>query len=530
MPVTIEGWVRGALVLSLILGLAQVLWAADPQALHEPFEDQVAFQPVNAIDHAVLAALRDRHIQPAARCSDEMFLRRACLDVIGALPRPAEVTAFINDKSPDKRNQLIDKLLARPEYADYWSMKWCDVLRVKSEHPINLWPNAVQAYHHWIRAALASNMPYDQFARELLTASGSNFRVPQVNFYRAIQGRSPATIASAVALTWMGQRMERWPPSQRDEFEKFFTKLAYKGTAEWKEEIVHINPAPWDGFDARLPDGRKVSVQAGDDPRLAVADWLIQPDNPHFKRAIVNRLWWWTMGRGIVQEPDDIRPDNPASNPQLLAVLEQSLVDARWDVKQVLRLILQSRTYQQSPIARSSSPEAGALFAYYHIRQLEAEVLADVLVDLLGRPELYQSPIPEPFTFVPEYHHTVRLNDGSITSAFLQLFGRSARDSGYACERITTPTDAQRLHLLNSSMLQDRLERSWQFGQLLKSHSGDKDRLIRGVYLTFLSRRPTPAEQATARNYFGTDDTQLKDGAADLAWALLNSKEFLFKH
>lgn len=196
-----------------------------------------------------------------------MFIRRVHLDVIGIPPEAAEVLAFLKDSRPDKRAVLIDSLLARDEYADYWSMKWCDLLRVKSEFPINLWPNAVQAYQRWIREALRDNLPYDRMARELLTSSGGNFRVPQVNFLRAVQGKGPQPLAAAVALTFMGSRIETWPADRRAGMEALFSRLAYKTTAEWKEEIVCLDPAPMGPLEAMLPDGRKLRVQPGNDPR-----------------------------------------------------------------------------------------------------------------------------------------------------------------------------------------------------------------------------------------------------------------------
>jgi hypothetical protein len=219
-----------------------------------PFENNSKYTATNDIDKRVIATLRKRGIIPANLCSDEVFIRRVYLDVTGTLPEPKEVRRFLNDSSTDKRVVLIDTLLKRKEFADYWSLKWCDLLRIKAEFPINLWPNAVQAYHRWIHDAIKENMPYDQFARELLTSSGSNFRVPQVNFYRAIQGRKPSAIAGAVALTFMGSRINQWPKAHRSGMEAFFSRVAYKNTGEWKEEIVYLDPAPTGPLKAVFPD------------------------------------------------------------------------------------------------------------------------------------------------------------------------------------------------------------------------------------------------------------------------------------
>lgn len=495
-----------------------------------PFETDGGFMPAGPIDDYLLATLRERKIEPANLCSDAVFIRRVFLDVIGTLPTGREVRAFLDDRRPDKRAALIEALLARPEFADYWALRWCDVLRVKAEFPINLWPNAVQAYHRWIRDAVASNKPYDQFARELLISSGSNFRAAPVNFYRALQGHEPAAIARAVGLTFMGVRLETWPEDRRRGLEAFFSRVAYKATAEWKEEIVYLDPAVTDPLEAAFPDGTRVRIPPGRDPRQVFADWLITPENPWFARNIVNRLWAWLLGRGIIHEPDDIRPDNPPVHPALLAYLEQELVRGEYDLRHILRLILNSRTYQQSSILRSDDPDAEALFACYPLRRLDAEVLIDALCRVFGPGESYSSAIPEPFTFIPEGHRTITLADGSITSSFLELFGRPARDTGLWSERDNRPTDAQRLHLLNSSHIQKKIENSWRLRSLVQAAHRSRRRLIRDMYLDILSRYPTSAELAAAEKHFEDRGVRPWQAVGDLAWALINTKEFLYRH
>jgi len=484
----------------------------------------------NRIDGLVMTVLRRQGIQPANLCSDEVFIRRVYLDVNGTLPEPRDVRSFLENRSPHKRAALINRLLKREEFADYWSLKWCDLLRVKAEFPINLWPNAVQAYHRWIHDCLRDNIPYDQFARELLTSSGSNFRVPQVNFYRAIQGKEPSAIAGAVALTFMGVRLGQWPEDRRAGMEAFFSRVAYKGTAEWKEEIVYLDPSAMEPLKAVFPDGVAVEIKPGEDPRVVFADWLIAGGNPWFARNIVNRIWAWLFGRGIIHEPDDIRPDNPAVNPRLLAYLEKELVDSGYDLRYIYSLILNSRTYQQSSIPRSNHPQAEAMFACYPVRQLEAEVLVDALCWLSGTSESYSSPIPEPFTFIPEENRSIELADGSISSQFLEMFGRPSRDTGLESERNNEPSDAQRLHLLNSSHVQNKIERSKRLNGLVKASKGKRDVLIGLVYLNILSRYPMQAELAAAEKYFETKGIGTRLGINDLAWSLINSKEFLYRH
>ena len=494
------------------------------------FENSGEFVANNRIDTLVMKTFRNKGIEPANLCSDAVFIRRVYLDVIGTLPEPQEVRKFLQDRSPRKRAALIHTLLRRDEFADYWSLKWCDLLRVKAEFPINLWPNAVQAYHRWIHDCLRDNVPYDKFARELLTSSGSNFRVPQVNFYRAIQGQEPSAIAGAVALTFMGTRLKNWPEERRSGMEAFFSRVAYKLTAEWKEEIVYLDPAQTEPLQAVFPDGVTVRIPADRDPRMVFADWLIAPENPWFARNIVNRIWAWLLGRGIIHEPDDIRPDNVAVHPELLAYLENQLVKTDYDLKHIYRLILNSRTYQQSSIPRGDNPEAEAMFAYYPVRRLEAEVLIDALCWISGTQESYSSPIPEPFTFIPEENRSIELADGSITSQFLEMFGRPSRDTGQESERNNQPTDAQRLHLLNSSHVQDKIERSARLNGLVKAAKGNRRTLTNMIYLNIMSRYPTQAELAAAQQYFQTKGINIRQAANDLAWALINTKEFLYRH
>ena len=516
-----------ALLAAVLSAAASHGQGAQPRIV-QPFECASELVAKNPIDTHVLAKLRERGIEPANLCSDAVFFRRVHVDVIGTLPKPMEVRKFLLDRRPNKRAEVIDALMEREEFADYWSLKWCDLLRVKAEFPINLWPNAVQAYHRWIHDALRDNMPYDEFARALLTSSGSNFRVPAVNFCRAIQGQEPATLADAAALTFMGVRMAKWPQARRAGMTAFFSRVAYKKTAEWKEEIVYLDPAPAGPLKAVFPDGVKVRIRPGKDPRRVFADWLITVDNPWFARNIVNRVWAWLMGRGIIHEPDDIRPDNPPTNPELLAYLEKELVAAKYDLRHIYRSILNSRTYQQSPIPRSDHPDAEALFAHYIVRRLDAEVLIDALCWLAGDGESYSSPIPEPFTFVPEHQRTIALADGSISSQFLEMFGRPARDTGLESERNGQPTDAQRLHLLNSSHVQGKIMRSLR--RLKPARRGKRGRgdAVRWLYLTILSREPAPSELAAAAKYAKTAGG--RSAAEDLAWALVNSKEFLYRH
>ncbi len=514
------------------------------QELLSPYESAGSGVSMTPLDLLVRNELKARGITPARPCSDAVFIRRLYIDVLGILPPYKDVIYFLNSTDPMKRSKLIDVVLNKEEYTDYWTLKWCDILRVKSEFPVNLWPNGVQAYHRWIRDAVKENRPYDEFARELLTASGSNFRQPAVNFYRSAEGHDPEAIAEIVALTFMGVRLEHWSETNRKELSRFFSRVGFKKTVEWKEVIVYLDTDSQEPLECVFPDRKKVIISAGEDPRVVFADWLISEKNPWFSRSIANRVWYWLMGRGIIHEPDDIRPNNPASNPQLLKYLQTELIGSGYDIKSLFRIILNSKTYQQSCVSRSDHPYAEAYFAYYPMRRIDAEVLIDALNKFGGTHEKYWSPIPEPFTFIPEDKRTVELADGSITSQFLEMFGRPSRDKGYESERETKPTKFQKLYMLNSVEMHRRITRSPELKKIMREDGKDARQLIRRVYLTILSRLPTEEEIQIVLRHYGEPITRgrghkkhrtshyraKRRAVEDLAWALLNTKEFLYKH
>ena len=483
------------------------------------------------VDELVFKRLYELKLKPANLCSDAVFLRRAYLSVIGTLPTEEEARTFLDATDPERRSRLIDELLQRDEFADYWSMKWGDLLRVKAEFPIKLWPNAAQAYNRWIYASVRENKPFHHFARALLVANGSNFREGEVNFYRAMQDRSPRGIATTVALTFLGERADRWPKQKLDGFAGFFSQVAYKATGEWKEEIVYFDPSvDKDKMAAKavFPDGTPARLEHGrQDPRIAFADWLLRPENPWFSRNIANRVWAWLMGRGVVNEPDDVRPDNPPSNPALLALLQHEFTSSQCDMKHLFRVILNSQTFQLSSIPAQDTPEAAVNFAHYPLRRMEAEVLIDALNQITGTDESYSSPIPEPFTFIPEDIRAIALPDGSITSSFLELFGRPPRDTGFEAERSRSTSAAQRLHLLNSSHVHGKIKGCALVTTTGKVKPGE---LEEKIYYTVLARPPTPKELATIEAHAAAAHTGVRETAEDLVWALINQPEFVYIH
>lgn len=549
---------------SAVVFLAVTAGIVMAEAMPIVYEIPVPPKPVTQLDRIVLSKLSMMTVSPRL-CSDGVFVRRAYLDILGIIPTAKEAREFIESTDKNKRQVLIDNLLKRDEFADYWAMKWSDVFRIKAEFPVNLWPNAAQAYHRWVRASITENKPYDQFVRELLTSSGSNFRVGPVNFYRAVQNRMPEGLASAVALAFMGSRTDTWKKDQLANMAVFFSQVGYKPTREWKEEVVFWDPLrtapPTSAASTRpttlpivtgpitaiFPDGTKVQIPPDKDPREVFADWLINPKNKWFARAIVNRVWSWLLGRGIIHEPDDIRDDNPPCNPGLLAYLEKELIDSKYDLKHLYRVILNSQVYQFSSIARQKIPVAEANFASYPLRRMEAEVLIDAINKITGTTDLYTSAIPEPFTYIPQDKPAVAIADGSITSAFLTLFGRSARATGMENERSNKIMPSQWLHMLNSSHIQNKLEQSQKLRAICDPSRKQEDILIE-LYLTILSRFPTVDEVRLAEQYGqpaaaatagkagkggkrpGGGPAKRREDWIDLAWAMINSSEFMYRH
>jgi len=514
-----------------------------PRKLEGPFPEL----PVrNRVDELVLAKLRTLGIPPSEPCTDEVFLRRVYLDLTGTLPTVEQARAFLDDKAADKRARLIDQLLDSREFADYWALKWGDLLRIKSEFPSNLWPNAVQAYHHWIRACIADNLPYDEFARQLLTASGSNFRNPPVNYFRAFQRRDPRSIAEATALVFMGARIgcarchahpqESWDLEDDLGLAAFFGRLGYKSTQEWKEEIVYFDPKrslrhprTRELVSPRVPGGEPLKTGPEEDPRVRFAQWLTSPDNPWFARNIVNRVWFWLLGRGIVHEPDDLRSTNPPENPELLDFLAQELVSHDYDLKHIYRLILNSQVYQLSSRTNEQNAHDRAHFSHYLPKRLGAETLLDAIGQVTETSETFTSRIPEPFIRTPKDFRAIHLADGSIGVPFLELFGRPPRDSAYESDRDFDTSMRQILHLLNSSHVQGKINTSPRLRRFFQEKVGD-EQIIEELYLSTLARRPTDEEKQRLTEYLSAHQSSRTQAVQDLVWAIFNTKEFLFNH
>jgi len=537
------GGFGGAAVVATYMRRSAVAHVTVPQKLAKPFPKTPTN---NTIDELVLARLKSLGILPSDLCTDAQFLRRVHLDVIGLPPTPAEARTFLASKDPKKRTKLIDALLQRDEYADFQALKWGDLLRIKSEFPSNLWPNGVQAYHRWVRNSIATNKPYDKFATELLTSSGSNFRHPASNYYRALRKRDAQGYAESTALVFMGARIscarchghptEAWTLDDSQGMAAFFPQVRIKKTLEWKEEIVYRSPttrlyAPTSRqrIAPRFLGGAEVKLPDGADPRVAFAKWLTAPENPWFAKSISNRMWFWLFDRGIIHEVDDLRPTNPPTNPALLAYLESELVKSKYDLKHMYRLMLNSRTYQLSSMPNASNVNDGVYFSHYPVKRLGAEQFLDTINAVTETYESYLSRVPEPYTRLPKGTRAVQVMDGSIDSPFLKLFGRPPRDTAYESDRCRETSMRQALYMINSSEMESRVSRSPRITRLLKAKATN-EAVVEEIFLAALARFPNAKEKAASVKYLVDNKKNRTQALRDLMWALLNTKEFMFNH
>ena len=500
----------------------------------------------NRVDELVYEKLKALNVPPSELCSDEEFLRRVYLDTIGLLPTAPEARSFLNSRAADKRQRLIDELLARDEFADFRALKWGDLLRIKSEYLARVWPKGVAAYHRWVRDSIAANKPYDQFARELLTASGSSFRDGAANFFRALPNKDPQTMGETAALVFMGARIgcarchahptENWTLDDDAGLAAFFAQVSFKNTGEWKEEIIFANPKATfkhptskQIVKAKFPGGRVAEFNADEDPRAKFADWLTAPGNPWFARNIANRTWFWLLGRGLVNEPDDLRPTSPPENPALLDYLAQELVSSRFDSKYLFRLILNSRTYQISSQPNRWNAHDTSHFSHYIVKRLTAEQMLDAISQVTGSTEKFTSHIPEPYSYWPATFRATQIEDGNVECAFLEMFGRPSRDTPYESERDSATSLRQALYFINSDQLEAKISSGQQVNRLLKAGQRDED-IIDQVFLNALSRFPTEVEKRRLLDHLAKNSSARAQAVRDIVWAVLTTKEFAFNH
>ena len=450
----------------------------------------------------------------SVRCSDEVFLRRVYLTVTGALPTPQQAVEFIEDQSSNKREVLIDKLLQSELGLKYMQMRWGDILRIKSEFPSNLWPNGVQAYNRWIYEQLMNNVPYDKMVRGLLLSTGSNFRSPAANFYRGFQTRNSKNIYDNINLLFLGNR------ECYDNGNICFSQIKYKSTKEWKEEIIYLDihkRAPYNQIE--LGDDTTFYLRQDSDWREPYVMWLTSPKNRRFAEVMVNRMWFWVFGKGIVHEPDDWRDDNPPSDPELLKELTDYFLAQNFDMRAMMKRILLSDKFNSK-----AAPEGD-----YTPQRLPAEVIVDAMASVTNIWSTYTSRVPEPFTFYPPRTRSTHLGDATVSSSELELFGKVSRDVSLESQRNNAITSRQLLYLMNSSALENRIRKSPTL-QKIYIQSANIEQLADNITLLTLSRRATTAEVEMYRQYMEQNQLPMMEVAVDIMWMQINSNEFLYNH
>ncbi|WZP01001.1 DUF1553 domain-containing protein [Isosphaeraceae bacterium EP7] len=498
----------------------------------------------NFIDDANLAKLRALGIPPSPDSDDATFLRRAYLDATGTLPRADAVAAFLDDADPAKRSKLVDRLLESPEYVDYWSYKWSDLLLISSK---NLPAQAMWSFYRFVRKAVADNTPWDEFARRVITARGSTLADGAGNYF--VLHRDPIDLTENASMAFLGlsltcarchnHPMEKWTQDQYYGMANLFSRVRLKDgkgagdvvvTAASEGDIRHPRTG---GVMAPQPlDDTALDVNGRDDRREAFADWLAKPENPYFARAIVNRIWRNFFGRGLVDPEDDLRATNPASDELLMKQLVDDFLAHKYDTKHLARTIMNSAAYARSSVPLPGNAGDVKFLSHFTPRRLPAEVLLDAVADVAG--------VPTPFAGYPAGYRSLQLPDSRVESTFLGAFGRPERVSTCSCERSAEPSIAQALHLSNGSTINDKLRSEDGAVALAFRDKLDDTRIIDRLYLSALSRRPTDAERTgliavLAESVAGITDPAMaaasrRQAVEDVYWAILTGKEFLFNH
>ena len=508
----------------------------------------------NFVDGLVLQQLQRLNLPPSPPATDSEWIRRVYLDTLGVLPTPDEVTAFLADTASDKRQQWIEKLLERPEFVDYWTYKWSDILLLSGQ---NLRPDAVKSYYQWIHQRVKQNQPWDAFVREIVTAQGHTMENGATNFYSLHQ--SPEEMSENVSQAFLGlsigcakchnHPLEKWTNDQYYAMANLFSRVRAKGwggdsrSGDGKRTVFVVDkgellqpltgrpqpPAPL--------DGQPLDMHASADRRLALAAWLTAPENPYFTRAIVNRVWANFFAVGLVEPIDDLRSSNPASNEPLLAALAQHLVEHRYDLKQLIRVILQSATYARSSQPLTENRAETRFYSRYYPRRLMAEVLLDAISQVTAVPTPFnQIEYPgadrQKTDFYPLGTRAIQLYDSAVASYFLQTFGRNERQITCECERTDEPSMVQVLHMSNGDTINQKLRApEGRVAKLLASDTPNYA-IIEQAYLHALSRRPTDAEMQSLLAILNDSPTpdDRKLAVEDLFWSLLTSREFVFGH
>jgi hypothetical protein len=499
-----------------------------PQTLDAPFERP---EDHNFIDPLVWDKLAELGIQPSSACSDADFLRRVYLDVIGTLPTPDEASRFLADERPDKRVALVDELLGRPEYADYWALRWADLLRIDR---LKLKARGAYTFYQWLRASIAQNKPYDQFVRELITAQGHSDESGPVNLYRMLD--TPELVASTVSQVFLGVRIEcarcHHHPADKWSQHDFYGMVGFFNGLRRDVKVESMTLASGDLVQVHHPRSGEVvlphpldadMMSIDSDPRDNLAEWLTSPDNRWFSREIANRIWAHFFGRGLIEPIDDMRETNPASNGPLLDALGEYVAGERFDLKQVIRAITASAVYQRSSKPNESNLRDRDNFSHAALKSIQAEVLLDAISQATERPAA--------FPLLPEGTRAIQLWDNRIDHYFLKVFGRPLRATACECERVNEPSTAQVLHLLNAPEIHAKIGHHRGRVRRLLAAEKPSPEIVDELYLATYSRLPEERERNAAVAYLDDRPAERRaDAAEDLLWTLMNTTEFLFNH
>ena len=524
-------------------GLVTVFAAAIPQGA-----EVKQLPPANSvIDELVFANLRELGIPASPVISDEQFLRRVSLDITGRLPEPERARRFLESTATDRRSRLVDELLASPEYADFFAGKWTALLKNRRDDTGDLMAN--YAFHAWVRDSLLTNKPWDQFVRELLAATGTILSNPPVAWYKRVKDAKEQQ--EDVAQLFLGVRMqcaqchhhpfEKWSQDDYYGLTAFFSRVGRKPTATRGEDMIFHNRGIAESVNIRTGQPVRPSalgtvmpeIAASEDPRLRLADWMSSPQNPWFARALVNRYWKHFFRRGLIEPEDDIRDSNPPSNPELLAALEQEFISSGFNLRHLVHLLTTSSVYQLSSIPLPDNARDLQNYSHYYPRRLQAEVLLDSIDDVAGS--------STGFPDLPAGTRAIALPDNSFNrnSQFLRVFGRPENESVCECERVSSSSLAQSLHLMNSGEIRGKISQAdGQARQSADSMAPLPER-VADLYMLAFCRRPTAEEEQIAIEYLmsqapatAENVTPVPPVAAweDLIWAIINTREFMFNH
>ncbi|MCP4811662.1 MAG: DUF1553 domain-containing protein [Planctomycetaceae bacterium] len=523
-----------------------------------PHENKIADQVFveatrhNFIDELVLKQLQRLRLRPSTLASDQEFLRRVFIDTIGTLPTVAETTGFLADEDPNKRDKLIDSLLERPEFVDYWTYKWSDVLLINGQ---KLRPPAVKAYYTWLREKVKGGTPWDQLVRDVVTSSGSSHENGATNFFALHQ--DPEGMSENVAQAFLGlsigcakchnHPLEKWTNNQYYAMANMFSRVRAKGwggdgrngnglrtlfvvpTGELVQPLTG-KPQPPTPL-----DGQPLAFDDATDRRIALAAWLTAPDNPYFARSITNRVWANFMGVGLVETVDDMRVSNPATNEQLLAASARYLVEHQFDLKSLMRVIMQSATYQRSSMPLEQNQAEKRFYARYYPRRMMAEVLLDAISQVIDVPSTFNEIAfngadKQKTDFYPRGTRAIQLYDSAVASNFLKTFGRNDRAITCECERSDEPSMIQVLHISNGSTINNKMKSKDSHVTKLAVSEKPFSEIIDDAYLRCLSRHPTDQEAKALLAMMQESKDDRRIAVEDLYWAVLSSREFLFNH